>query len=211
MALSRTTLSAAVGLNDTQISVASASGFAAGYYIQIGDEFFKQSSAAVGTVIPVLRGQNGSYNRAHVSGAAVVVGSADDFAQAAPGVVNSYPLAGRRREKKSYSASGAIALPTPGSDLIAMLNGTSVLAMTVAAPSKDMDGDMLYIASNGAAAHTVTFTGGLSGAGSSYDVLTVNASKPVLLGPFMAVNEVWQMAVAVPAAGTVTNVTATLA
>jgi hypothetical protein len=74
-----------------------------------------------------------------------------------------------------------------------------------------MDGTILWIASNGAAAHTVTFTGGLSGASTSYDVITVNSGAPVLLGPFMAINALWQCAVAVPMAGTVTNLTATVA
>ena len=98
-----------------------------------------------------------------------------------------------------------------GSDAIAIINGTSALAMTVAAPTKDMDGCALYIASNGAANHTVTFTGGLSGAGTSYDVCTINATAPVVIGPVLAINGLWQLTVAVPLAGTVTNITATVA
>lgn len=211
MALTRTTLSAAVAVNDQTIRVASATGFGDKYFIQIGDEFFQQVGAASGTTITVIRGVQGTYNRTHASGAGVVVGLAEDFEGPAAAVVVAYPLAGRRRDTRSYSAAGAITLPDPGTDMVAILNGTSVLAMTVAAPTSDMDGCLLFVASNGAAAHTVTFTGGLSGAGSSYDVLTVNATAPVVLGPFMAVNQLWQACVAIPAAGTVTNVTATLA
>ena len=111
----------------------------------------------------------------------------------------------------TYGAAGAITLPTAGTDMLAIINGTSALAMTVAVPTKDLDGSLLWIASDGAGAHTVTFAGGLSGAGSSYDVVTINATAPVLLGPFMAVNSLWQCAVAVPMAGTVTNLTATVA
>ena len=122
-----------------------------------------------------------------------------------------YPLAGRTRRVSTYGAAGAIALPVAGTDEVAVLNGTSALAMTVAVPTKDMDGCMLWIASDGAAAHTCTFASGLSGAGSSYDVVTINATAPILLGPFMAINSLWQCAVAVPMAGTVTNLTATVA
>lgn len=211
MALVRTTLSAAVGVDDTQLTVASATGFGKNYLVQVGDEIMQQSAEAVGTVVPVIRGVHGTYNRPHPITAGVTAGVGSDFAGPAPAQVDAYPLGGRRRDKKSYTAAGAITLPTPGTDMVALLNGTTILAMTVAAPSKDMDGDLLYIAGNGAAAHTVTFTGGLSGAGASYDVITVNATAPVLLGPFMAVNEKWQAPVAVPMAGTVTNVTATVA
>lgn len=212
MALTTTTLSAAVGVNDTQIKVTSATGFTKGFYIRVNDEFMLQSGDAVGTFVPVIRGQLGTYNKAHASGAnATAAADSDDFAGAAPAVIAPYQIAGRRREITSYSASGAITLPTPGTDMVAVLNGTSVLAMTVAAPTKDQDGDLLYVASNGAAAHTVTFTGGLSLAGTSYDVLTVNATAPVLLGPFMAVNAKWQCAVTVAMSGTVTNITAALA
>ncbi len=61
------------------------------------------------------------------------------------------------------------------------------------------------------AAHTIQFASGLSGAGSSYDILTVNATAPALMGPFMAVNGFWQLAMGVPMAGNTANVTATLA
>lgn len=212
MALTRTTLSGAVTASDTSIRVASATGFAANSYVRIDDEVMQISSNySSGTVIPVRRGVQGGVAVAHPVTAGVVVGLATDFDDPAAQTAVPYPLAGRNRTITSYSASGAITLPTDGADVVAILNGTSVLAMTVAAPGADLEGCALYIASNGAAAHTVTFTGGLSGAGTSYDVLTVNATAPVVLGPFLAVNQLWQAAVAVPMAGTVTNVTATLA
>jgi hypothetical protein len=212
MALVRTTLSSAVAATDTSIVVASATGFSAGYILQVDQEVMKVGQTYTsGTTIPVLRGQDGTVVGAHVSSAGVVAGTASDWSSPAAQTTVQFPIAGKARTIISYSAAGAITLPTPGADAVAILNGTSVLAMTVAAPSKDMDGCVLWIASNGAAAHTVTFTGGLSGASTSYDVITVNASAPVLLGPFMAVNSLWQAAVAVPMAGTVTNITATVA
>lgn len=213
MALARTTLSTAMAVTDSKIIVASATGFAAGYLVRIDGENFEVTKAYVSgsTTVPVTRGQDGTAVTAHVSGAGVVVGVGSDWSNPSAQTVDTFPIAGKARTVISYSAAGAIALPTAGSDAVAILNGTSVLAMTVAAPTKEMDGSLLYIAANGVAAHTVTFTGGLSGASTSYDVITVNASAPVLLGPYMAVNSLWQMAVAVPMAGTVTNITASIA
>lgn len=212
MALARTTLSTAMTVNDSKIIVASATGFAAGYLVRIDGECFEVTKAYVSgsTTVPVTRGQDGTAVTAHVSGAGVVVGVGSDWSNPSAQTVDTFPIAGKARTLTSYSASGAIALPAAGSDAVAFLNGTSVLAMTVAAPTKEMDGSMLYIASNGAAAHTIDFTGGLSGAGSSYNLLTVNATAPVLMGPFMAVNSLWQCAAAVALAGNAANVTATV-
>jgi hypothetical protein len=212
MALVRTTLASACAIGDSVLVVASATGIAAGYIVRVDNETMLVSGAYVSgsTTVPVQRGQDGTRSLSHPVTAGVVVGAASDFPTPFTQTVDVYPIAGRARSFASYSASGAIGLPNAGSDGVAILNGTSVLAMTVAAPTKDMDGSMLWIASNGVAAHTVEFTGGLSGGGSSYDILTVNATAPVLLGPFMAVNSLWQAAVSVPMAGTVTNVTATL-
>lgn len=217
MALVRTTLSSACAVGDKQIVVASATGFAAGYLLRIdGEVMLVAGNYSSGTTVNVIRGQQATYAQAHVSGAGVVVGTASDWAaNVAPQTVTQYPMVRARLTAPSITstpATPAIAdLCTPGSDTVVQLNGTSVIALTVPVPTKDMDGDLLYIASNGAAAHTVTFTGGLSGASSNYDVITINATAPVVLGPFMAVNSLWQACVAVPMAGTVTNITATVA
>lgn len=211
MALTRTTLNGAITADDYIIRVTSATGFAKGEYLKVDDEFMLTLADASGTLITVQRGVNGTAAKAHVTGAGVVTGTGDEFTGDAVTTASGYPLSGLQSRVQSYTAAGAITLPSPGTEMLAILNGTTILAMTVAAPTSDMDGSTLYIASNGAAAHTVTFTGGLSGGGSSYDVLTVNATAPVLLGPFKAVNSLWQCAVSVPMAGTVTNITASLA
>jgi hypothetical protein len=212
MALARTTLSTAVTVADTSIVVASATGFAAGNLVRVDGELMKVTKGySSGTTIPVLRGQDGTAVIAHAKTAGVIVGTAAEFATPAAQTTVTYPIAGRARVVSNVSVTGTLTLPAPGTDAVVILNGTTIIALTVPVPTKDMDGTMLFIASDGAAAHTVTFTGGLSGAGSSYDVVTVNATAPVVLGPFMAVNSLWQMGVAVPLAGTVTAVTATVA
>lgn len=210
MALTTTTLASAVAASDISIKVASGTGFAAGYILRIDGESMKvQAGYTSGTVIPVQRGVDGTAQVAHATSANVTVGTAADFSTPTQGTATLYPVQ-IPTTVTSYSASGAITLPTPGSNAIAILNGTSVIAATVAAPTKDMDGSFLWIAGNGAAAHTITFAGGLSGAGSSYDVLTVNATAPVLFG-VMACNGNWLAPVAPAMTGTVTNLTAGIA
>lgn len=216
MAFTATTLSVACAATDTVLNVASATGFAANQYVKVDEEFCQvAASYTSGTQIPVRRGINGTKVVAHPISANVITDAisstaTSDWGNPSASVVTAYPLAGRRRVVTSYSASGAITLPASGEDVVAILNGTSALAMTIAVPTKDQDGAILYIAGNGAAAHTVTFTGGLSGAGTSYDVITVNATAPVVLMA-MAINGLWNSMVATPMAGTVTNITGSVA
>lgn len=216
MALTNATLASACGASDTKLVLSASTGVAPGYFIECDGEVFRVNSsyttAGDGVNVPVTRGQNGTYASAHPSGAKVRLGPASDssWSAMAPTAITSFPST-PTLQKTSYSASGAITLPTVGNNMLAYINGTTICAMTVADPATILDGSLLYIASNGAAAHTVTFASGLSGAGGSYDVLTVNATAPVLLGPFMAVNGLWQAPVGVAMSGTVTNITAALA
>lgn len=214
MALTQTTLASAdIGSGNSTLVVASATGFAIGYKVRIDGEIFQVTKGYVaGSVnVPVLRGQEGTIAQAHPSGAKVLVGAGSDtgWGVGVAGNPVAFPLAGKATTTLSYTASGAITLPEPGSDAIAYLNGTSVLAMTIADPGKALDGSTLSIRANGAAAHTLTFASGLSGAGGSYDVITINATAPVSLN-FVAVNGLWQELVQTPMAGTVTNITATV-
>ncbi|HEX6038911.1 hypothetical protein [Longimicrobium sp.] len=207
MALTRTTLSSAVVVADTSIVVASATGFAADRIVRIDQEFMVvQKSYSSGTTIPVRRGQLGTKNVAHVASAGVVVGTAADDWDA-PGVaaVVNNPTAGRPRIIESITADNStVTHSAAGTDHVVILNGTSVINLTVPVPTTDMDGDELNILANGTAAHVITFTGGIGGEGSSYDVITSNANGPVAY-KFVACNAVW-LAYCQPAmTGTVTN------
>lgn len=211
MALVRTTLASACAAGDSSIVVASATGVAAGMYALIDNEvfFFTRAYVTASTTVPVLRAQGGGKAQAHASGAGVVFGVAADFAAQAAQTPAQFLIAGRPRQFVSLSATGSLTLPAPGSDLFVVLNGTSVITLTVPVPTKEMDGTVLTIVGNGAAAHVLTFTGGLSGAGSSYDVITVNATKPISFQA-VACNSVWVGMTAIPIAGTVTDVTGTI-
>lgn len=203
-ALTTTTLSGAITASQPDCVVASATGIVAGDYMQIDQEFARVGKSYVsGTTIPLSgRGVNGTVTAAHVTGANVTHGPGSDWANAAAQTGVPYPIAGRARTLTSYSASGAITLPTPGSDAVAVLNGTGTLTMTLANPTKDMDGALLYIVSNAKVAYTVTYDAGWGGAGGNYDVATGNTSGQTGM-LFIACNAVWVLLSAMT--GTLTN------
>ena len=177
MALVNTTLAAAVAITDNVIVVASATSLAAGRIIKIDGEYLKINQAYVsGTTVGVTRGQEGSVTAAHQSGANVMTALASDLATAPASVNESVLNAGQMSvTTTSYSAAGAIAFGL-SQWTVAIINGTSALAMTIANPTKDQDGCYLHIVANGKAAHTVTYTAGLGNGGASFDVGTFSAT-----------------------------------
>ena len=192
MSLNTTTNTVAVGQQDTSIVVSSATGAAVGNYLVIDQEVMQITKAYDGTAttIPVTRGLDGSVQTTHVKTANVTFYKGSDEAVAAANFVQ-FPKV-RGRDVLSYIAAGAITLPNIGNDMIAMLNSTSVLAMTLAAPTKDMDGSILTVIGNGKAAHTLSLPAGvgLGAGGSGVDVGTFasGAQQAVVL---MAANGVW--------------------
>jgi hypothetical protein len=204
MALTTTTLAADCAEDASKITVTSATGIAQADIIKIDDEVLKVTKGYVvgSTIVPVLRGQSGTVPSAHPSGANLTHDTPDGFGNPAAQVVPAYPLAGRARTLTSYTDAGAIALPTPGTDAVAVINGTSTIAMTLANPTKDQDGDILVIIGNGKSASTVTYTAGLGNAGSGYDVLTLqNAGQVACM--LMACNGIWVL-LGAPFTGTTT-------
>ena len=213
MALATTTLSSAVAVTDNSINVASVTSLAPLRFVQVDQEMMQVSKAYVvgaANPIPVYRGVDGTVTLAHKVTANVVHGLAADWALNAPQQVTVLPVSARPVICQSITATSTLTLPPAGCDLRVMLNGTSVITLTIPVPTKELDFCRLTICGNGAAAHLVTFTGGLSGAGSSYDVITVNATAPIAVEA-MAANGLWNSIVNVPMAGTVTNITGTVA
>lgn len=211
MALATTTLSSAVSVNDNVIVVASATSVAPGRLIRIDDEWMQVIQTYVsGTTVGVLRGQQGSTTAAHASSANVTHGLASDFSnppQGSSAAVTVPPA--RTRQVVSYSASGAVTLPIAGQDLVVVLNGTSALAMTVAVPTKDLDGTKISFVGNGKSASTITFASGLGNAGSSYDVITFQNAGQVGF-EVMACNGFW-IALNAPITGTSTALSVAVA
>lgn len=182
-----TTLSAAVAKNDTTVLVAAITNLSAGCWLKIDNELFKVLSvpSAATTPVPVLRGQEGTAQVAHNASAQVLIGVgpsnlvAGDWGQAQPGAVQLGAASIKPWITTNYAASGAITVPTPGSNGIAILDGTSALTMTLANPSSIQDGDLLAVVANGKAAHTVTISSGIGNGGASFDVGTFSASLAV--------------------------------
>lgn len=208
---SLTTLSAAMGVNDQTALLASLTGVTAGGYLLIDAEVCRVISvpAAATTPVPVLRGQEGTFNQAHVSSAQVKVATGPtnlsfpgDFGANAPGSLSIPIPPVPVTERRSYSAAGAITLPSVGNHMIAELNGTSVLAMTLANPSILQDGSRLTISGNGKAAHTVTYTAGLGNVGATADVITFKADQAQTVD-LVASGGFWQNTSIVAGAATV--------
>jgi hypothetical protein len=211
MSLSNTTLSAAITPTSDSLVVGSASSVEAGRIILVDDEFMKVSKGYVAssTTVPVVRGLGGTVAGAHPASAKVTHGDAADFdLPGAQGVTTNQFQ--RVTRIVSYSAAGAITLPQQGEDVIAILNGTDALAMTIADPGRDIDGASLTILAAGAAAHTLTFASGLSGASTSYDVLTLNGTA-IAGTKVYAVGGYWVCPAMTAMGGTLTNITASLA
>ena len=207
MALVATSNSAAVSATDTEITVASATSVAAGRLIRLNEEWMKvQSGYSSGTTVPVLRGVNGSVTAAHEVSSILVHGDADDFDTDPDGVPEAVTVPAQRgRRIRSYTAAGAITLPKAGEDMVAIINGTSTIAMTVAAPPADIDGSILYVFGNAKSASTVTFASGVGNAGSSYDVITLqNAGNVGVMA--IALNGFWNIPAAPAITGTTTAI-----
>lgn len=211
MALTTTTLSSACALNDSSIVVASATGFAVGYKVLIDGEEMEVSKAYTsGTTIPVYRGRGGTPQAAHVVTANVTVGAGSDFQNPAAGAFSTTYGVIPTLYKASYTATGSMTLPPPGAIALVTLNGTSAITLTVPVPTKDMDGTILFLISNGVAAHVLTFTSGLGGVGSGYTTVT-GASGARISMMAVACNGYWNALSAPGWTGTVTKATGALA
>lgn len=100
---------------------------------------------------------------------------------------NGYRVAwqGRSDGGTTYTASGAITIQ-PG---ISFING-STLAMTLANPTTEQNGLVMYIVSTNASAHTLTYTAGFGGGTTSRDVGTFGGAVNDAIA-IIAVNGVW--------------------
>jgi hypothetical protein len=211
MALAETTLSSACTAGDRNIAVASATSMAPGRLVQIGGELMVVAqNYTTGTTIPVLRGKGGTAAEAHVASQRVVHGDASDWSQPV-GAIAPFSAQPHVRRVVSYTGTTAAtcALPNAGEDLLVVMNGSAINTLTVPVPTKDLDGCMMTFVNSAGAAHIITFTGGFGGASTSYDVVTLNATGTVAFS-VIACNEVWVALMAVPMAGTVTNITGTV-
>jgi hypothetical protein len=204
MALATTTLASAVAVNDNAIVVASATSMVAGRLVRVDGEVMEVAKHDVsGVTIPVSRGRDGTATQAHVITANVTHGSAADFAVPSPQTTTTYPIV-RGRITVSVTATSTLDAIPAGVDAVVMINGTAAVTLTIPAPTKDKDGDLLFLVSNGVAAHVPTFTGGLGGVGAGYTALTVATGAPLCI-LCVACNGAWRTISAPAWTGTVTK------
>jgi hypothetical protein len=133
--------------------------------------------------------KGGTVAVAHPSGAQVTYGAATDWAQqTAPQTTPQFPIAGRAKVINEYAADGAISLPPAGGDALAVIIGTAHTGMTLAVPTKDLNGSKLTILNLTAAAHVITLATGIGG--SAIVTLTMDASGRSMID-LTAYNELW--------------------
>ena len=171
MAETTTTISAAVGATDLIIPVTSATGFTAGNYLKLDNEFMVVTAVS-GTNISVrARGDKGTGAVAHNILGIANTGLDSDLAVQPLG--QSAQIDPQFPTIVTYSAAAAIAIPNQNT--LVVLNGASARAMTLAGPGKDQDGLTLTVLNGSAMAHTVTYTAGFYGDTTSSDVITFAA------------------------------------
>jgi hypothetical protein len=209
MALATTTLSGAITASANVLTVAAATSLAKGRFLRIDDEMMQVSKGyvAASTSVPVIRGVSGTAALAHATSASITHGDANDFPIPAVSATVTYQNIRPRRMVSYTGATNTFVLPVAGEDVHVILNGTTADTITFPVPTKDLTGCRLLVSSNGVAQHVLTFTGGLSGAGSSYDVITINATAPGTF-EFVAVEGLWQLVV--QPSGTLTNIAGVL-
>lgn len=171
MAITTTTLAAAMAATDMAFAATSATGATVGGLVKIDNEWMAVT-AITGTTIDVRsRGSYATKAVAHNKLAPVLFCLQADLPDIAPG--QSRGTQPTVRDVVSYSgATDAIALPTR--DTVALLTNTVDMACTLANPEGVPDGTFLTIVCVGTPAstsHTVTLATGLLG-GTTADILT---------------------------------------
>lgn len=164
MAITATTLSAAAGAKDTIVAVTSATGitapnFTAGTgitYLLVDAELMLVTGVS-GTVVNVQRGYNGSLAVAHVSGAQAQIGVPSDFppqqeflSSSTTGVQTELQL----NWPATFLSGSADALV--GTSGFFVVKTAGVDAITLATPTAAQEGNVIFIWSDTANAHTVT-------------------------------------------------------
>lgn len=217
--LNSTTLSAAVTSATAQtFPLTSITSVTAGDIMLVDREFVQVQSVGATSVV-VTRGREGSSALPHASGVVVWNGPRVRFYMNDPvGVCTAtneaylphivIPTAsiyqcqtsewvrwrdrgwrdfepGRSDGGATYTALGAITIQ-PG---ISFINGTT-LAMTLANPTTEQNGMVMYIIATNASAHTVTYTAGFGGGTTSRDVATFGGAVNDEL-VIVAFNGVW--------------------
>lgn len=190
MAITATTLSAAIGASDLTITVASGTGFptvganplSIGYLVRIDGEYMWATQQPTAGVIKLRgRGSQGTPAVAHDLLAKVEVSSdPQDFNSVAPGAVNIQPPwspAQQTLGQNTTFTAAQIAALTQDTEFA--ITKATAATITLPAPSKAQDGLKLTFTSLTDAAHVVTGASLLANAGaaSPYTTATMANAK----------------------------------
>jgi hypothetical protein len=156
MALAETTLSGAKAISDTTLSIATTTGMTRGKMFMIDSELFKASADAVGGLVPVLCGQDGTAQRAHISGAQVFWGDPSDFSSPPAGEEVQIPFA-PTVEHITYNTStgGTLVIPISKGGVFVNVLGTVTTAQLIADPTLAQEGQVVTIQAGAAHAYVL--------------------------------------------------------
>jgi len=207
MAVTQTTLSAAIVAGDLTMTVASGTGFpttgatalAQGYLVRIDKEYMWAIAQPVAGQITLRgRGANGTAAQAHDKLAKVIVSSApSDFAGNAPGfdveLPPYLPIYLTLGQDKTFTTS-EIAAYGNQSRTFAITKATAA-AITLVAPDKSQDGLILEFTSLTDATHAITATSLLANAGASSPYTTATWANAKAGGgiKLIAENALWNV------------------
>jgi hypothetical protein len=201
MAITATTLSAAAGISDLVVVVASATGITAPNFtagtgitlLQINQEYFLVTGVS-GTTVSVQRGYNGSPAQAHTSGDAVYIGTTSDFPYASE-VLSTSTTTKQTEGIVTWNAINLVgltdAIPATGGFYV-VKTSTAPDVMTLAAPAVSSEGVLLSIISDTTCAHTITATSLLAAGTALKTTATFAAFRGAGL-VLRACNGVWQV------------------
>lgn len=180
MAITRTTLSAAVDDRERRIPLASTTGMLVGDLIAVGQEIMQVNGIPVAGTAKVQRGMGGTAAKAHGSGASAEFGQKDDFNafgnRSTDGPDKGFGLV--RRANKIYTAAGEINVEG-GVHVLGDADTSGALAFTIADPVAADEGMRLTIVTGSDHAHTLSNAAGsgFNGGGAGEDVCTFAAAK----------------------------------
>jgi hypothetical protein len=170
MAITATTLSAAVGLTDTTVLLASITGvttpsFQTGSgitYLFIDQELLLVMNAPAAATSPVLvkRGMGGTIQATHVSGSQVQVGLPSDFTPFVEAIgpsLTTRQTEGSLNWPATFLSGSTDAIPA-GVAGFYVVKTAGVNAMTLAAPTVAQEGNIITVQSDTTNAHTITAT-----------------------------------------------------
>lgn len=187
MALTTTSIAAALSANSNVLVATSATGATVGGFAKVDGEFAFIDSIS-GTQIG-LRGR-GSYGTAQVAHnvlAPLVFGLTSDLPDL--GASEVIPSVFAQSDVATVGANGAIACPNRNT-IYVVTKGSALASSTLANPGKSQNGLTVVVTSGSAFAHVLTTTNGNDGTTGNHTTWTFAAFKGATL-TFVAVNGEW--------------------